>query len=70
MRLHGRAPARRWMLAVAVVLVIAAHGFVFRALSNMTLPAIVVSGAIMVVAIKHLGLLGLLYAWLRRRSRS
>jgi hypothetical protein len=69
MRVHGRVPTRPWVLAVGAVLLIAAHGFLYRALSNMTLPVVVVSGAIILIAIKHLGLLGLLYARFRRRSR-
>jgi hypothetical protein len=69
MRLHGRALTRPWMLVVGAVLLIAGHGFLYRALSNMTLPVVVVSGVIILIAIKHLGVLGLLYARLRRRSR-
>jgi hypothetical protein len=69
MRLHGRALTRPWMLVVGAVLLIAGHGFLYHALSNMTLPVVVVSGVIVLIAIKHLGLLGLVYARLRRRSR-
>jgi hypothetical protein len=57
------------MLAVGAVVLIAGHGFVYRALSHTTLPVVVVSGVIVLIAIKHLGLLGLLYARFRRRSR-
>ena len=66
---HGRAFTRPWMLAVGAVLLIAGHGFMYHALSNMTLSVVVVSGVILVIALKHLGLLGLLYARFRRRSR-
>jgi membrane protein YdbS with pleckstrin-like domain len=59
----------RWTLAIAVVLLIATHVFLFRVLSAMTWPVALVSGAIVLIAIKHLGLLGLLYARFRRRSR-
>jgi hypothetical protein len=69
MRPHGRALMRPWMLAVGVVLLIAGHGVLYRALSNMTWPVVVVSGVIILIAIKHLGLFGLLYARFRRRSR-
>jgi hypothetical protein len=68
MRLHGRALTRPWMLVVGAVLLIAGHGFLYHALSNMTLPVVVVSGVIILIAIKHLGLFGLLYARFRRRS--
>jgi hypothetical protein len=50
-------------------LLIAAHGFLYRALSNVALPVVLVSGVIILIAMKHLGLLGLLYARFRRRSR-
>jgi hypothetical protein len=53
------------MLAVGAVLLIAGHGFLYHALSNMPLPVVVVSGVIILIAIK----LGLLYARFRRRSR-
>lgn len=69
MRLHGRALTRPWMLAIGAVLLIAVHGFLYHALSKMTLPIVVVSGVIILIAIKHLGLLGLLYSRFRRRSR-
>ena len=69
MKPHGGAVKRRWMLAAGVVLLIAGHGFLYHALSNMTLPVAVVSGVIILIAIKHLGLLGLVYARFRRRSR-
>ncbi len=69
MRPHGRVLTRRWMVAVAAVLLIAGHALLYRALSNMTLPLVVVSGLIILMAIKHFGLVGLLYTRLRRRSR-
>ncbi len=59
---------RPWMLAVGVVL-LAGHGFLYHALSNVRLPVVVASAVIILVAAKHLGLLGLLYARFRRRSR-
>jgi hypothetical protein len=69
MRPHRRVLTRPWMLAVGAVLLIAGHGLLYHALSTMTLPVVVVSGAIILIAIKHLGLFGLLYARFRRRSR-
>ncbi|MBA3341945.1 MAG: hypothetical protein H0T48_08915 [Gemmatimonadaceae bacterium] len=69
MRLDGRVLSRHWKLAVGVVLLIAVHGFLYRALSNMTLPVAVVAGVILLIAIKHVGLLGTLYARFRRRPR-
>jgi hypothetical protein len=67
MRPHRRLLVRPWMLAVGAVLLIAGHGFLYHALSSMTWPVVVVSGVIILIAIKHLGLLGLLYSRFRRR---
>jgi hypothetical protein len=59
------------MLAVVVLALLAGHGLVLYYLSsNLVLPAAVLSGAIIVLGIKHVGLLGPLYAlWRRRRLR-
>jgi hypothetical protein len=69
MRPRSRVLTRRWLLAVGAVLLIGAHGFLYRALSTMTLPVVVLSGVIILIAITHLGLFGRLYARFRRRSR-
>jgi drug/metabolite transporter (DMT)-like permease len=62
---------RPWMLLVLVgVIGLAAHSAVlYYALSHTRASVPVVSGVIILVVIKHLGLLGPLYAWFRRRSR-
>lgn len=69
MKPHGGVFKCPWMLAGIVVLLIAGHGLLYRALSTMTLSAVVMSGVIILIAIKSLGLLGLWYARFRRRSR-
>ena len=71
-RLHGLLAGKRpWVLAVLVIAVLASHGVILRyVLSNATLSAALVSGAVVVLLIKHLGLLGSLYALVRRRSRN
>jgi len=70
MRRHSPVPARAWMLALGVVILIAGHGIVlYYFASHVTLSAAVVSGAIVLVVIKHLGLLGRVYALFRRRAR-
>jgi hypothetical protein len=69
MKGHTRLLTRSWMLPVAVVAMIAGHGIVYYILRHTMLPATVVSGVIIFVVIKHLGLLSPLYALLRRRSR-
>jgi hypothetical protein len=68
MRPHGRVLMRRWVMALGAVLLIAAHGFVFRALSELPLSVIIVSGMIILIAIMHAGLLGRVYTRFRRRS--
>lgn len=56
-----------WMLPVLLLLV-AAHGFIFyRIASHLTL--ILAVGLVVVLLVKHLGLLGGIYAMWRRRSR-
>lgn len=70
MKPHGGGLKHPWMLAAGAVLLIASHGFLYHAVSNMTLPVAVMSGAIVLIAIKSLGLICLWYARFRRRSRS
>ena len=67
---HGRLRARAWMLMVGVITLIAAHGVILHYFSShMVLSAAVVSGVIILVVIKHLGLLAPVYALFRRRAR-
>jgi hypothetical protein len=67
---HGQLLRRTWMIGVGAVVLIAGHAVALRYLSSHTaFPAAVVSGVIALVAIKHLGLLGPLYALIRRRFR-
>ena len=59
-----------WMLAGGAVALIAAHATILRyVLPHAALSAVVVSGVIILVVIKHLGLLGSLFALFRRQSR-
>ena len=64
-----RVPGRRTTLVVGILTVlIAGHGiFLYYVSSHLVFSAAVVSGLIAVVAIKHLGLLGSLHAFVRRR---
>jgi hypothetical protein len=67
---HTRLHARAWMVMLGVITLIAAHGIILYYFSaHMALSAAVVSGVIILVVIKHLGLLGPVYALLRRRAR-
>jgi membrane protein YdbS with pleckstrin-like domain len=67
---HSRLNIRLWMALVGVVVLIAGHGIILYYVSSYTaLSAAIVSGVILLVMVKHLGLLGSLYALFRRRSR-
>jgi len=74
MRQYNTMRVRAWILTVGVIIVIAGHGiFLYYLASYVPLSAAVVSGAIVLVVIKHLGLLGLVYAlfcWRAWRSAS
>jgi hypothetical protein len=58
------------MLMVGVIALIAGHGIIlYYFSSHMALSATVVSAVIILVVIKHLGLLGPVYTLFRRRAR-
>ncbi len=69
MNRHIRLPKRVWMLPLLVVALIAGHAILYYATSHKVLSGAVASGVIVLVVIKHLGLLGPFYSLLRRRSR-
>jgi hypothetical protein len=69
MKGHSGLLSRPWMLPVAVVALIAGHVIVYYTLRHTVLSAAVVSGVIILVAIKHLGLLSPFYSWFRRSRR-
>jgi membrane protein YdbS with pleckstrin-like domain len=62
---------RSWMLLIPVgVVMLVAHSVVmYYVLSHTAMSAAVLSGVIVLIAIKHVGLLGPLYALLSRRPR-
>jgi uncharacterized membrane protein YecN with MAPEG domain len=68
MKTHSRLLSRPWMLPVAVVALIAGRVIVYYTLRHIILSAAVVSGVIILVAIKHLGFLSPLYSLFRLRS--
>ena len=70
MRGHSRLRAHGWMLPVGVVILIAGHGIaLYYFSSHVALSAAVVSGAIILAVIKHLGVLGSAHPLFRRRAR-
>lgn len=67
---HNPTLTRRWLLLALAVVLIASHALVLRfALQHKSLAASVVAGVLFLAVMTHLGLLGRLYALLRRRSR-
>jgi membrane protein YdbS with pleckstrin-like domain len=67
---HNRLRMRLWIALVGVVVLIAGHGIILYYVSSRTaLSAAIVLGVIVLVVVKHLGLLSPLYALVRRRSR-
>ena len=67
---HGGARARIWVLAVAAITLIAGHGIVlYYFSSHVALSALVVSGAIILMVIKHLGLLAAFLGPRYRRNK-
>jgi hypothetical protein len=68
--LHRLAFRRAWLLPVVLVLLIAGHGTVlYFASSHIVLPAALLTGAIVVLVVRHLGLLRPLFERFRRRQR-
>ena len=71
MKAHGHPRVRPWMLLVLLGGIgLVGHSVVlYYFLSHTALSAAVVSGVIVLIVIKHLGLLGSLYSLFRRRHR-
>ena len=71
MRRHSALRARAWMLVLGAFILIAGHGIIlYYVTSHVALSGTVVSGAIILIVIKHLGLLAPVYALFRRRRRN
>ena len=65
---HGSLLKRAWMLPVLVAILIAVHGIaLYRLFSHMAWT--VVLGLVLLVLLKHIGVFGPVYAFLRRRYR-
>lgn len=70
MKVHSRLYMRLWMVLVGVVVLIAGHGIIlYYFSSHAALSAAAISGVIVLVVVKHLGLLRPLYALLRKARR-
>jgi hypothetical protein len=67
---HRRLLTRPGIMLIVVAILIAGHGIALYFVAwHTTLSAAVLSSVIILVVIKHLGLLGALFALFRRRSR-
>jgi hypothetical protein len=65
-----KAQYRLWMLLAGAMILIAGHGVIlYYFSSHVALPAAVIAGVIALVVVKHLRLLGPLYAILRKALR-
>ena len=65
---HRLPRGRAWTLLVLIVVLLAAHGVVlYYVSSHVVLSAAVLWGAIILLLIKHVGLLGPVFALFRRR---
>ena len=65
---HSLFRRRIWMLALLAVMLIAGHGIIlYYTSSHLALSAGLVSGIILLIVVKHLGLLGPVCALFRRR---
>ncbi len=65
--MHGPLLKKKWGLAALVISLIAAHAIVFyQVISRMAW--IVVVGLALLILLKHVGLLGSIYAFFKRRS--
>jgi hypothetical protein len=61
---------RFWGFAALLLGVVAGHGFILHYVSSrVVLPVAVVSGALLVIVVRHLGVLGRLPGRFRRRQR-
>jgi hypothetical protein len=70
MKVHNGPVRRPWVLLAGAVVLIAAHATILRyVLAHTTLSTAVISSVLVLVVIKHLGLLASLFAVFRRRSR-
>lgn len=70
MKRHNSLLKRAWMLPIVIVAIISAHVILPYLLWHTGLSVGLVSGATILVVIKHLGLLGSLSALLRRRYQA
>jgi len=65
---HLLARSRLWILPLLLVVLLACHGVIlYYVSSHMLLSAAAISGAIILLVMKHVGLLGQVYALFRRR---
>jgi hypothetical protein len=68
---HHNSTKRHWMLFAGLSILLAVHLLGFRyLLSHARLSSAVLATALLLVTIKHLGLLGPVFALFRRRPRN
>jgi membrane protein YdbS with pleckstrin-like domain len=66
---HIRARRRFWILPILLVVLLAGHGVIlYYVASHVMVSAAVLSSAVILLVLKHVGLLGPVYALFRRRG--
>ena len=67
---HRFTRGRIWLIAVIALVLLAGHGFIlYTASKHLALSAGLVGGVAVLIIVKHLGLLGPVFALFRRRRR-
>ena len=69
MNRHSLHTPTLWLVVIAVVLLTAHAVLVCYASTHLALSTAVITGLVILVVIKHVGLLGTLHGLMRRRSR-
>jgi membrane protein YdbS with pleckstrin-like domain len=70
MKMPTRESKHAFLLAIVAIALMAGHGVVlYYVSSHVAASAAIVSGMVLLVVVKHLGLIGALHAWWRRRLR-
>jgi L-lactate permease len=68
MKMPARESKHALPLAIVAIVLVAGHGVVLHYVSGAASAAIV-SGVVLLVFVKHFGLIGALHVWWRRRLR-
>lgn len=65
---HGSLLKKGWLVPVLVAILLTAHAFIFYRVQSRMAWSLVL-GLVLLVVLKHVGVLGPIYAFRKRRSR-